>query len=918
MAKKPDITTIASGYYSRQALNTNFENLQDGFDNTLSLDGSTPNAMGADLDMNSNDILNASEIDTVSLRIDGVLVSAGDTAITSSVMSSDIFTGNGSTTVYTLSFAPFIKDNTQIYIDGVYQNKVTYATSGNTLTFTEAPPLNSAIEVMISRTLTDVGTADAGAVTYTQGASGSVQTTVQAKLQETVSVKDFGATGDGVTDDTAAIIAAANAMTDNVVLHFPKGTYIISHNGFSDFTDPYGNNIINISNIDNIGLKGDNAVIKCVNHDISTYGGLMFFKFLNCNGVHVSGFRFDMTFTGYKDSSSFYPFCGAIFGSDASSGSGQNPNDLSGDILVQDCEFKIFHPLGSYGVTTNPYAGDPNNGFKVFSFFLSSPFQALQYADHGRNVTIKDCIFKEGHNAYGLWVWATYNALFDNITSESWVTKSSLVPSGSVNGGGTPLIRHHQFRSEGARITNCSFRAKPSSERTVAGFEGVSEFIHFSTNVDEGLAKGDYIVANNSITHGLGDAANTLTDNVIFTSCYGAINIANNNFDGHDGETVNIYGASSILMTVANGSVSASVGSISISNNIWGRWSKSQNIQIATGNNSGEGSRRYEQVNITDNISLSQAQYFLFLGENATFTYHGVRMLNVSGNIIDGENSTYNNTSTNSFGMRIRSSESTDIANVYNNIIRNKYYGIYKESAPAFAGHFNTFGNRYEDVTDERNEAVVTEIFVEHNQGEAQAITDGVGGSRIIARESGSGTNIQIYSQASAQYLTASNSINFYTDGVSQVILDDNIFRPTLNGDVTLGDGTFKWGQIYSTSGTINTSDERQKQDIETLSQAELNVATALKGLIRKFRYRDAVLSKGDNARTHIGIIAQDVKAAFEAENLDSFEYGILCFDQWDDTYESDLNGDQVLVREAGEEYAIRYDELMAFIIAAL
>jgi hypothetical protein len=91
-----------------------------------------------------------------------VLVSAGDTAVTSSIMSSDVFTGNGSTTVYTLSFAPFIKDNTQIYIDGVYQNKITYSTSGNTLTFTEAPPLNSAIEVMTARILTDVGTADAG------------------------------------------------------------------------------------------------------------------------------------------------------------------------------------------------------------------------------------------------------------------------------------------------------------------------------------------------------------------------------------------------------------------------------------------------------------------------------------------------------------------------------------------------------------------------------------------------------------------------------------------------------------------------------------------------------------------------------------------------------------------------------------
>lgn len=62
MAKKPDITTIATGYYSRQALNANFENLQTGFDNTLSLDGSTPNAMSADLDMNGNSISNASSI----------------------------------------------------------------------------------------------------------------------------------------------------------------------------------------------------------------------------------------------------------------------------------------------------------------------------------------------------------------------------------------------------------------------------------------------------------------------------------------------------------------------------------------------------------------------------------------------------------------------------------------------------------------------------------------------------------------------------------------------------------------------------------------------------------------------------------------------------------------------------------------
>ena len=232
MAKKPDITTIASGYYSRQALNTNFENLQDGFDNTLSLDGSTPNSMGADLDMNSNDILNASEIDTSSLRINGVLVSPSAASIQSSVAASNVFTGDGSTTVYTLSYEPFIKDNTQVYIDGVYQNKVTYNTSGTTLTFTEAPPLNSQIEVMIATTLTDVGTAAAAAVTYNQGGVGAVDTTVQAKLQDTVSVKDFGAVGDGVTDDAAAFTAAANAINaaggGSLYIPASSGRYVIN------------------------------------------------------------------------------------------------------------------------------------------------------------------------------------------------------------------------------------------------------------------------------------------------------------------------------------------------------------------------------------------------------------------------------------------------------------------------------------------------------------------------------------------------------------------------------------------------------------------------------------------------------------------------------------------------------------------
>ena len=69
MAKTATLNTISSGYASQSQLNENFENLNNALGNTLSLDGSTPNAMNADLDLNDNDLLNVRAI-----YVDGVNV----------------------------------------------------------------------------------------------------------------------------------------------------------------------------------------------------------------------------------------------------------------------------------------------------------------------------------------------------------------------------------------------------------------------------------------------------------------------------------------------------------------------------------------------------------------------------------------------------------------------------------------------------------------------------------------------------------------------------------------------------------------------------------------------------------------------------------------------------------------------------
>ena len=149
-------------------------------------------------------------------------------AVSASVVKND-FIGDGVEVNFVLSASPSTKLATNVFINGVYQEKDSYTLSGNTITFSIAPPLSSSIEVMTNETGI-INAGNATAISYTAGFPGATLQTVQTKLEQYVSVKDFGAVGDGVTDDTANIQDAVDAMNaaNGGAIYFPAGEYLIT------------------------------------------------------------------------------------------------------------------------------------------------------------------------------------------------------------------------------------------------------------------------------------------------------------------------------------------------------------------------------------------------------------------------------------------------------------------------------------------------------------------------------------------------------------------------------------------------------------------------------------------------------------------------------------------------------------------
>ena len=173
------------------------------------------------------------------------------------------------------------------------------------------------------------------------------------------------------------------------------------------------------------------------------------------------------------------------------------------------------------------------------------------------------------------------------------------------------------------------------------------------------------------------------------------------------------------------------------------------------------------------------------------------------------------------------------------------------------------------------------------------------GSAATAANLSGGTLTTSSYTLSSSNNLmgfAVSNGNGFFINGTGTAV------APGADNVMSMGTSGYRWTTVYATTGTINTSDANQKTEIADLTAAELAVAKRIKGLFKTFKFKDAVAAKGASARKHVGIMAQDVQAAFEAEGLDATEYGLFCADTVDGVV----------------TLGVRYEELLAFVIAAI
>lgn len=207
-------------------------------------------------------------------------------------------------------------------------------------------------------------------------------------------------------------------------------------------------------------------------------------------------------------------------------------------------------------------------------------------------------------------------------------------------------------------------------------------------------------------------------------------------------------------------------------------------------------------------------------------------------------------------------------------------------------------------------------------------------------------------------------------NGIFRMALTSGGLFSGTDNSMSCGIAANRWSSVFAATGTINTSDAREKHWLGGASDAALRAADRIIGELGFFQWNDAVAEKGEEgARIHFGVRAQEVMRIMAEEGLEdeqmlefepdvfipadrqpSFRHAFLCFDTWEDAFEPEMADIEVPVEEpsgligetgaplmrvrmrkeprptgklkqtrrAGNRFGLRVDQLTMFLLAAL
>ena len=213
---KITLDSIVSGFKSVTKLISNFDKIEDDLNNKVLYRDNPegePNYMQNDLDMNSYNIINQGN----PIEVSGFNWT-GDWSSLTTYAVGDAVHSNGT------AYIAIAASTNQTPPNGTYWQIVAEANYP-----TQTGNADKALTTDGSAAIW--GSIHADHVDFTNSGTGGVERTLQAKLEDVVNVKDFGAVGDGVTDDTAAIQAAidsAAALNNGGSVFLPTGVYLVS------------------------------------------------------------------------------------------------------------------------------------------------------------------------------------------------------------------------------------------------------------------------------------------------------------------------------------------------------------------------------------------------------------------------------------------------------------------------------------------------------------------------------------------------------------------------------------------------------------------------------------------------------------------------------------------------------------------